>query len=138
MEQEPSEYCCLRCKDVGLTPTDTADGYEFFKCPRCKRRFTKSPGVTTLHDRWGSPISLVLYLTIFRSDPPAEAESLAVTYAGQFSREEVTMIIKEIRLELADPVQQVRDILGQEQPEEVLREYLRLLADYLESAIGRE
>lgn len=132
MEHKPAEYFCLRCKDAGLTPTDSADGYEFFTCPRCERKFTKSPGSTTLHDRWGSPISLVLYKTIFALDPPAEAESLAATFAEQSSPEEVTTIIEEIRLELSDPAQQVRDIHNQDQSEEVLREYLRLLAYHLE------
>jgi hypothetical protein len=138
MEHEPAEYFCLRCEDVGLTSTDSADGYEFFKCPWCERGFTKSPGSTTLHDSWGSPISLVLYNTIFAPDPAAEAESLAATFAEQFSPEEVTRIVEEIRLELSDPVQKVRDIHNQDQPEEVLREYLRPLADHLESAISRE
>jgi hypothetical protein len=132
MEHEPAEHFCLRCEDVRLTSTDSADGYEFFKCPQCERRFAKSPDKASLHDRWGSPISLVLYNTIFAPDPPAQAESLAATFAVQFSREEVTTIIEEIRLELSDPVQQVRDIHDQDQPEEALREYLRPLADHLE------
>jgi hypothetical protein len=132
MEPEPTEYYCLRCKDVGLTCSEAADGYEFFKCPRCKRWFTRSPGMATLHDRWGGPISHVLYYVIFAPDPPAEAERVAATVAEERSREDVGTIIEEIRLELADPVQQVRDILNQDQPEEVLREYLRLLADHLE------
>lgn len=138
METEKTQYNCLRCKDVGLTLTDSGDGYDFFQCPQCKRRFTKSPGMTTLHDRWGSPISLVLYPTIFAPDPPAEAERIAATLTEEHSREQIGTLIEEIRLELADPVQQVRDILTQDQPEEVLREYLRLLADHLESAISRE
>ncbi|NIN70652.1 MAG: hypothetical protein GTO46_01705 [Gemmatimonadetes bacterium] len=41
-------------------------------------------------------------------------------------------MVEEIRLELADPVQQVRDIHNQDQPEEALREYLRRPADHLE------
>ncbi|UCC81878.1 MAG: hypothetical protein JSW46_12810 [Gemmatimonadota bacterium] len=134
MEHEPAEYLCLRCKDVGLRPTDSADGYEFFKCPRCERRFTKSPGMTALHDRWGNAISYVLYDVIFARDPPAEAERVAATVAEEHTREHIDTLIAEIRLELADPVQQVRDILNQDQPEEVLREYLRLLADHLEAA----
>jgi hypothetical protein len=138
MEKEPTEYYCLRCKDVGLTYTDSGDGYEFFKCPRCERRFTKSPGMTTLHDRWGSAISHVLYDVIFAPDPPAEAERVAASIAEEHSREQISTLIEEIRLELSDPVQEVRDIHNQDQPEEVLREYLRLLADDLGPAIGRE
>jgi hypothetical protein len=56
----------------------------------------------------------------------------AAIIAEERLREEMGTLIEEIRLELADPVQQVRDILNQDQPEEVLREYLRLLADHLE------
>ncbi len=100
--------------------------------PPGERRFTRSPGMTTLHDRWSSPISHVLYYVIFAPDPPAEAERVAATVAEERSREEIGTLIEEIRLELADPVQQVRDILNQDQPEEVLREYLHLLADQLE------
>lgn len=131
MAHEPPEYFCLRCKDVGLTPTDSADGYEFFKCPRCERRFTKSPSSTTLHDRWGSAISQVLYYVIFAPDPAAEAERVAETLFEELTREQIGTLIEEIRLELADPVQRVQDIHGQDQPEEVLREYLRLLANHL-------
>lgn len=134
MEEQPTHYYCLRCKDVELTRCDAADGYDFFKCPRCERWFARSPGTTTLHDRWGSPISHVLYYVIFAPDPPAEAESVAATVAAQRSREAVRTIIEEIRIELADPTQQVRDIHGQRQSEDALREYLRLLADCLERA----
>ena len=44
------------------------------------------------------------------------------------------MMVQEVKQELANPTQTVRDILDLSQPEETLREFLRLVVLHLEKA----
>jgi hypothetical protein len=86
--------------------------------------------------RWLHPISLALYEVIFRRDPVRYfEESLARRVEARPTKEwaaSAKRMIGEIRLELEDPTQPVRDIIGCRASEEDLREYLRLVADDLE------
>ena len=86
--------------------------------------------------RWLHPISLVLYPVIFEPDPGQHCERVAEMFAKQESSEQIKLIVQEIKLELDDPTQQVRDILECRASEEDLRKYLRCVADRLEKRSG--
>ncbi len=53
-------------------------------------------------------------------------------FAEQDSIEQIRLIVEEIKLELDDPTQQIRDILECRASEEDLRNYLRCVAERLE------
>jgi len=82
--------------------------------------------------RWPHPIGLFLYPVIFEVNPPQHCERVAGMFAKQESTERIKLIVREIRLELDDPTQQVRDILECHASEEDLRKYLRCVADRLD------
>ena len=78
------------------------------------------------------PISLVLYPVIFELYPSQHCERIAAMFAKEESTERIKLMVQEIRLELDDPTQQVRDILDCRASEEELRNYLRCVAEHLE------
>jgi hypothetical protein len=82
--------------------------------------------------RWLHPISLVLYPVSFEADPVQHCEHVVEMFAKEKSNEQIRLIVQEIKLELDDPTQQVRDILECNASEEDLRKYLRCVADRLE------
>lgn len=53
-------------------------------------------------------------------------------FAKQQSRERIKLIVQEIKLELDDPTQQVRDIVECRASEDDLRKYLRCVAERLD------
>ena len=82
--------------------------------------------------RWLHPISLVLYPVIFEVDPGQHCERIADMFAKHESIERIKLIVQEIKLELDDPTQQIRDILKCHASEEDLRKYLLCVADRLD------
>jgi hypothetical protein len=131
--QSEDQLHCLRCKTTELVPLASPDGISFFECPKCHRNFARKAG-GALFFRWLHPISLVLYPVSSEPDPCQHCERIADMFAKEKSSEQIKWIVQEIRLELDDPTQQVRDILECRASEEDLRNYLRCVADRLEKA----
>ena len=113
---------CLRCNGVELVPSGPfGHEIEFFDCPACHRQYARKRG-GSLTFRWLHPISLVLYGIL--SD--CEGIQRLETSGGPSKPREVLLrMVEEIELELAQPTQQVRDILDNPQTEEQCRQYLR-------------
>ena len=121
---------CLRCPGE-LRPTGRAAAVAFLECPACGRRYAQEDG-GPLTERWTGPLSLTLYGVIF-TDRPQDPECVR-RQAGSLGHLDVDALVREIRRELADPTQPVAAILpGMRATEADLREYLRLLADELET-----
>jgi len=133
--QSRSQPYCLRCKTAELVALPSPDDTSFFECPKCHRNFVRKAGGALCY-RWLHPISLVLYPVMFDGDPGRDCERVAEMFATQKSSEQIKLIVQEIRLELDDPTQQVRDILECSASEEDLRKYLRCVADRLEKRTG--
>jgi transposase-like protein len=133
--QPESQLYCLRCKTTELIALPSPQNISFFECPKCHRTFARKAG-GALSFRWLHPISLVLYPVIFEGEPGQSCERVAEMFATQKSSEQIKLIVQEIRLELDDPTQQVRDILECRASEEDLRKYLRCVADRLEERSG--
>jgi len=77
-------------------------------------------------------VTLALYGVIFKERPSESAEQIARQFLKHRTPEELEWIVNEIRLELNDPAQQVRDTLDCRASEEDLREYLQRFCDCLE------
>lgn len=125
---------CPRC-GCALTPAESPASISFYECPRCGRRYARSEG-ESLHERWVGPLSLVLYGVIFEQRPQDAAVHIAQALADDPRRD---VIVAEIRLELREPSQSVREILDLRASEADLREFLALVADELsgpETAAG--
>jgi hypothetical protein len=84
-----------------------------------------------LCSRWPGPLGLILYPVIFADNPAEDCERVADMFAKQESRERIKLIVQEIKLELDDPTQQVRDIVECQASEDELRKYLRCVAERL-------
>jgi hypothetical protein len=124
---------CLRCPGA-LRPTERAEALVFLECPECGRRYAQQDG-GPLTERWLGPLSLALYGVIF-VERPQDPECVR-RQARSMDHLDVGALAREIRLELAEPSQPVSAILpGTRATEPDLREYLRLLADELESGRG--
>ena len=122
-----SEEKCLRCVDIVLSLLpESSKEVQFYKCPKCGRNFAKKPG-QQLHDRWLSPISLVLYLVTSNKDPRERIDDIADLFIEQRNLNELSTIVHEIDRELNEPTQRVTEILdfAHSPSEELLREYLR-------------
>src|SRR5262245_23658617 len=131
-----SEQHCLRCKTVTLTEVGPVrPDIRFFECRRCRRQYALEPS-KQLTFRWLHPITLALYGVIVDADPVARAVSAATMFIEQQTPEQSQQMIDEIRLELADPTQQIRDTLDCRASEEKLREFLRVFADNLEQLVA--
>lgn len=118
---------CLRCNDQSLRLlSDSTAEITFYECPQCGRHYAKKPG-EELHDRWLSPISLVLYLVIFHRDPREHIDRIADLFIKQRNRDELSTIVHEIDWELKEPTQCVSEILDlvHAPSEEIVREFLR-------------
>lgn len=122
-ERLKNGHRCLRCKTVLLVEVEHHPGIRFFDCPNCGRRYALKPH-KQLTFRWLHPITLALYGVIFDRAPVERAGSIAQSFVEQKSPEQLDRIVKEIRLELNDPTQQVRDTLSCVASEEELRRYL--------------
>lgn len=64
-----------------------------------------------------------------------ECERVSAMFAIQQSPERIKIILDEIKLELEEPTQQVRDILDSRASEEELRKFLRCVVQHLESSL---
>jgi hypothetical protein len=127
---------CLRCKTIALTELGPADlEIRVFECPSCQRHYALRPG-KQLTFRWLHPISLPLYAVIFYPAPVSRAVSVATMFVRQMPPDQLQQMIDEIRLELADPTQQIQDILDCRASEQELRDYLRVFADNLERLLS--
>jgi hypothetical protein len=127
-----SELLCLRCKTVPLVEAEPIGGeVAFFECAVCRRQYALKPdrGLTF---RWLHPISLALYSVQFETSPVDRAADVTAALIRQRPAERLESFAREIRLELDEPTQQVRDILDCTASEEELREFLRLVADGIE------
>lgn len=132
---QSSQHRCLRCKTVPLTELGSpGGGIAFFECPECQRHYALQRG-KQLTFRWMHPISLVLYDVQFDESPPAgRAEEVADAFIRS-RPEHLEYILREIRLELEEPTQQVRDILDCRGSESELRTFLRSVADRIATAL---
>ena len=126
-----SKHHCLRCKTVLLRESEHYPDIRFFECPNCNRRYALAPGQQLIF-RWLHPVTLALYPVIFDATPVERAGIVAKRLAQQYSGGELALMIKEIRLELDDPTQQVRDTLDSRASEEELRRYLVSFCECLE------
>jgi hypothetical protein len=68
---------------------------------------------------------LVLYPLLFGPHPAVTPEDIARRFVASRPPGFLRYMVEEIRLELDDPTQQVRDILDAEAAEGELRDYLR-------------
>ena len=131
-----SEHLCLRCKTVTLVELEPLDPrITFFECPECRRHYALKPG-KELTFRWLHPISLALYGVIFDDAPTERVADVVASFVAQRLAEELAVFVREIRFELDEPTQQVRDILDCRASEQELRDYLRLFCDHLEQSLG--
>jgi hypothetical protein len=127
--------CCLRCKDMALVGLPSPAEITFYECPACGRHYAQEPS-GHLTFRWLHPISLVLYG--FTSTPdgstdgnPESVENYAVRTAKSLAIDQTTQqlnaFIHEIELELNEPTQPVKDIIGTKASEQECRAFLRLV-----------
>jgi DNA-directed RNA polymerase subunit RPC12/RpoP len=122
-----SEEKCLRCDDavLRLLP-ESSEEIKFYRCPTCGWNYVKGQG-ESLHDRWLSPISLVLYLVTSTKDPRERIDQIAALFIEQRDRDELSTLVYEIDRELREPTQRVTEILpfAHSPSEEIVREFLR-------------
>lgn len=131
---EPNEYCLI-CKNIELSILpDSKEEITFYECRQCYRQFSKSDGWALCY-RWLHPISLMLYGVIFESRPQKAAKRIAEHFQNGKTKEDLMFIIQEVKRELDEPTQNVRDILNLHQSEADLREFLQLTITYLASGI---
>jgi hypothetical protein len=130
-----SDNSCLRCVEVELEPLPSPEGLLFLRCPACGREFARPAG-GALRERWLGPLSIALYPVIFDKRPQNNVAGVAAQFRSR-ERQELTSLVAEIRLEISDPTQAVRDIHpGMLASEADLREFLTMLADELTKRIG--
>jgi len=131
-----NEPRCLRCKTVTLVELEPLDPrITFFECPDCRRHYALKPG-KQLTFRWRHPISLALYGVIFDHAPTERVADAVASFLEQRPAEELEVFVREIKLELDEPTQQVRDILDCRASEQELRDFLWLFGDHLEQSLG--
>ena len=126
-----SEHYCPRCKTVLLAETDHDRKIRFFLCSNCSRRYALEPG-KALTSRWLEAVTLPLHEVYPYEAPIEQAARIAQKFVSQFSTEELDWIVEEIRLELDDPTQQVRDALDCKASEVALRHYLFSFCEHVE------
>jgi len=124
-----SDETCLRCDHVVLIGVESAaGGVQFFMCPRCARNYALLPGKSLTY-RWGHPISLALYPMIFNRAPADVSPARIDALLAKTDFRDLAAALVEIRLELASPTQEVKDILDCVAPEAELRKYLELFCE---------
>jgi hypothetical protein len=128
-----SELRCLRCKTVPLTEAAQSDlRLAFFECPSCRRQYALQPG-KQLTFRWVHPISLALYGVQFDESPCGCEAEVVASLVRDSSAEQLEFFTREIRLELEEPTQQVRDIVDCRASEGDLRAFLGAVVGEVEA-----
>lgn len=122
---------CPRCRTAILTETDHAENIRFFLCSNCNRRYALQPG-QALTSRWREAITLPLHEVCQSKVPIQHALRVARKFVSQWSSKELDWIVQEIKLELDDPTQRVRDTLDCNASEVELRQYLLLFCEHVE------
>ena len=124
---------CIRCKKGMLeTQKGSTDDMEFFTCDTCGWHFARSPG-EELHDRWASPLCLILYSQIFEQNPRESGEKNA-KYLAKEMPDKIPLFIEEIERELNHPIQKVSQLLDfVYADEEELRAHLKDVAEVIKS-----
>ena len=131
-----SELRCLRCKTVPVAEArPPGPRIAFFECPRCRRQYALRPG-KRLTFRWPHPISLPLYAVQFDESPAGRAAEAAASLVRHRPAEELASFAREIRLELDEPTQPVRDILDCRASEAELRAFLGAVAGEVEAILA--
>jgi hypothetical protein len=82
--------------------------------------------------RWLHPLTLALHEIIFDVKPVERGQDIARKFVVRYSREELAEIVKEIRLELDEPTQLVRDSLDCRASEVELRQHLLSFCEWVE------
>jgi hypothetical protein len=108
----------------------------FFECPSCHRQYAKAKSGALTY-RWLHPVSLPLYCVIFEKSPVDHSRRVADLLLRQNSQDLLAAIISEIELELEEPTQQVREILGNVANEEKCRQFLAAVADFVKSGLAK-
>jgi hypothetical protein len=131
----PVAQNCLRCSDIELIrlPGST-NSITFFECPACHRQYAQKPEGALVY-RWLHPVSLPLYAVLFEAEPLSQAQAVAEGFVRSYSRDQLTIMIDEIELELQHPTQNVRDILDSLASEEKCREFLKACVAHIRSAL---
>ena len=130
-EETNTTNYCPRCHSESLVlDSDSTEAISFYYCSHCHPHFAQGHG-GSLHDRWLSPISIVLYSQIFERDPQKTGE-----FNAQMLLESgpglVSSIISEIERELAFPTQKVSEIHAFKFADEAkLRAHLKVVAKHL-------
>ena len=129
---------CLRCSRKALIQLPESDPtITFFRCPSCLRQYAQRREQMLTY-RWGHPISLALYNWSFSSEPECGyAQQTAREIIDRRSQEDSEAFLKEIELELAEPTQQVRDILGTQASEVSCREFLSSVVSLTRSLVHK-
>jgi transposase-like protein len=126
-----SEHDCPRCKTATLAETGHAENIRFFLCSSCNRRYALQAG-KTLTSRWHEAVTLPLYDVCSSDAPVQDALKVARRFVSHSSTELLDWMLREIRLELDDPTQQVRDTLDCKAPEAELRQFLASFCEHVE------
>ncbi len=128
------------CRRCGAVLVEAEGPGAFWDCASCDGRF-RLTGDGELVERWLGALSLVLYRVQFSPDPRPRATSDAAQVVAELSRPELeaqlTQLVDEIQSELDQPTQRVGDILDLQADEDVLREYLALVADEIRGILDR-
>jgi hypothetical protein len=108
----------------------------FFECPSCHRQYAKTKSGALTY-RWLHPVSLPLYCVIFEKSPVYHSRRVADLLLRQNSQNLLAAIISEIELELEEPTQQVREILGNVATEEKCRQFLAAVANFVKPGLAK-
>ena len=115
---------CLRCNTVVLNVlSDSSKGISFYECPSCLRNYAQKKAGSLTY-RWGHPLSLALYFVLFELEPLRRVQQVAGQLIQGKTRVEIDAMVHEIKLELAHPTQQVREILDNTATEKACRAFL--------------
>jgi hypothetical protein len=77
------------------------------------------------------PISLLLYSILYKREPLSVAAFVAEGFMNEYTSDVLPKVIEEIELELKQPTQNVREILGNRQSEEECREFLSAVVTHI-------
>ncbi len=125
---------CLRCNTVPLVQaSDSPESVTFFTCPECHRDYALRDG-GRLTFRWMHPISLALYGVQFERNPVRAVDGVAESFRKATDSTTLRAMIREIRLELDEPTQSVREIFLSPATEDDTRVFLRRFCDTLDGS----